>query len=244
MNVQATYNRVFSVAEFTHALKSLFQSTPRVHHDDTDDIDFGDLTVEQEQIDVASKTSLPKEGERGIVYKAMDTLDLFVWKGSQSGWQEFKPYEEAAIPQFCGSLDDHSCTFSGNGTPRTRLANALRALIDDTRSIENNSLMNFTDWIRTGDMMNQERTYDLKRDSVEAVYNAFVHRAHPTLIRLIREHMRGNTNTEFYTAVENLGAVARYDPEAKRVIGEFRGCVNEQRPYEIRVATRVYKVFV
>ena len=142
-------------------------------------------------------------------------------------------------------LDDGTCTFSGVGTPRTLLVNALRALIDDTRSIENNPLMKFADFLRPGDLLNQDKTYGLKEGRIkDAVFNAFVHREHATLVQLIRTHMRGNTDTEFYTAVENLGAVARYNAETRKVELEFTGCLNEQHPYEIRIATRIYKVFV
>lgn len=247
MNLVTAYNRAFGAAEIAHAIRSFFSTDAiKVHHNDSDDIDFGDLTVEQEQIDVASKSALPFEGERGIIYKTLDTLDLFVWKGSHVGWEEFKPYEEGAKPpHYCGILDDGSCTFSGTGDARTRLANALRALIDDTRNIENNPLMQFKDFLGVGDLLNQEKTYGL--DSArhkEAVFNAFVHREHTALVQLIRFNMRGNTRSEFYTAVENLGVNAHYNAETRRVELEFTGSVNEHHPYEIRVTTRVYKIFV
>lgn len=244
MNLQAN---VFGKLDLTGLMVRLMRgpvSERQPEHDDHH-IDFGDLIVDQEYQDVNSKANLPFEGERGVVYRTLDDMEQYIWKGSAVGYSLFKPYEEGNAerpPKYCGMVEDSSCTFSGNGDPRTRLANALRALMDDTRSIENNSLMSFEQFTGFGDIKIQQKDFGLK--GTEAVYNAFVHRHHTALIKLVRDHMRGNTRSEFYLAVENLGAVARYDAEDRRVVLEFTGTLNETHPYEVRLATRVYKVFV
>ena len=158
-------------------LKKLFAKRPVETTTQSENVVFGD-----------NKLSLPRVGEVGVIYKTPD-ID-YVWVDNE--YVPFQPYGEKPVV-YKGVLVDRSGSYPGEGSPRTRIFYCLQALKDDIATISNMSGLNFEQFCKYGDL-----------EKYGSIFNAYVHRQHPMLVKLLRSVFARN-RSELLTALEAMG---------------------------------------